>query len=413
MKASVLTLGCKVNQSESSLIEADLRKNGWNIVDLKEKPDYCVINTCSVTSKSDYQSRQLIRRANNMGAKIIVTGCYSELNKNAVMDMEGVMMLVENKNKLNFVKTLADDNINIIPNYNEYGRSRFFLKIQDGCNYSCSYCVIPMARGKSRSMIKEDVINRINQISHIFSEVIISGIHLGTYGYDLIPKVKLSEVLRDILLFTNIERIRLSSLEIKEIDEDLLDLIQDKRVCKHLHIPLQSGDDNILINMHRNYNSREFFDKISRIFKAIPDISIGSDIIIGFPGEGEKEFENTQKFLESLPISYLHVFPYSRREKTKAAEIGNDVASSIKKERCHLVRELGKGKKHEYMSKQIGRTLDLLIEEICDENIVTGITGNYLRLEAPINRPAIKSIVPVRVAEVNKDVLFGYPIEKR
>lgn len=413
MKVSVLTLGCKVNQAESSSIEAKLRTQGCSIAALKEKPDYCIINTCSVTSKSDYQSRQFIRRAHRAGSKIIVTGCYSELNKDAVRRMDGVMMVVDNSNKVNNINILAASGSCNTSDNVELARSRYFLKVQDGCNYSCSYCVIPKARGKSRSMKIDEVIAQINQVSHIYNEIVLTGIHLGIYGYDLLPKVKLSDLLKSILLYTSIRRIRLSSLEVNEIDNELIELIQDDRVCKHLHIPLQSGDDKILGIMNRNYNSKVFLDGFNYIYNRIPDISIGTDIIVGFPGEGEEEFENTRQFIEYLPFSYVHVFPYSVRKDTKAAEIGNGIESSVKKSRCTLIRALGTRKKIEYMQRQIGRILDPLIEKICDEDYVIGITGNYLKVKAFLNRPKLKSVVYVRIAEVKDDMLIGHPIEER
>lgn len=411
MKVSILTLGCKVNQSESSLIEANLRTHGLNIVDLKEGPDYCIINTCSVTSKSDYQSRQLIRRAHNAGSKVIVTGCYSELNKDTVKHMEGVSGVYDNLQKDNIISVLTGQTSCNTLSYSGISKSRFFLKVQDGCNHSCTYCVIPMTRGKSRSVKMEDVIERISMASDIYSEVVLCGIHLGTYGYDFATKVKLYDLLKAVLLKTKVKRVRLSSLEVKEIDDDLLDLIQDKRVCKHLHIPLQSGDDNILKNMNRNYDSRGFFDMVNNIYKVVPEVSIGTDVIAGFPGENEREFENTKQLIESLPISYIHVFPYSVRKGTKASAMRKCVDHKVKKDRCAALRELGKRKKEEYMQKQIGRTLDLVIEETYDENSVVGITGNYLKLKSYIDRPIVKDIVYVRVAEVKEDMLFGHPIE--
>jgi threonylcarbamoyladenosine tRNA methylthiotransferase MtaB len=410
MKVSLLTLGCKANQAESSLIEASLRSHGCNIVQLNEKPDFCIVNTCSVTSKSDYQSRQLIRRAHNAGSSVIVTGCYSELNKDAVKAMEGVTMVIDNNTKTYLYSMLTGNTSCTTSLFSSSSKSRFFLKVQDGCNYSCSYCIIPKARGRSRSMSMDEVTSQIDTLCDTYSEVVLTGIHLGTYGYDLLPKVTLSDLLTMILLKTRIKRVRLSSLEVREIDEGLLDLMQEERVCKHFHIPLQSGDDTILKMMNRTYDSAIFFNSINRLLLKVPDISIGTDIIAGFPGEGDKEFENTRTFVESIPFSYVHVFPFSSRMGTSAYEMPSRVDSMTKKVRCSVLRELGARKKTGYMRRHLGRSLDLLIEEMDGDGVALGTTGNYLKVRAYVSDARVKDIVPVSVAGLDGDVLIGHPI---
>lgn len=268
MKISILTLGCKVNQAESSLIEGALKSNGNEIVDIVEKPDVCIVNTCTVTAKSDYQSRQLIRRAYRAGARVFVTGCYSELNKESVQSMKGVEAIVNNTNKLNIISKLSNKTIDASSCFPTASKSRFFLKIQDGCNYSCTYCTIPKARGASKSIIPDTVVRQAGEaVSSGYNEIVLTGIHLGTYGLDLKPKVTLSQVIKTILKQTTIMRIRLSSIEVSEIDDELLDLLTDKRICNHLHIPLQSGDNRILELMNRTYNSGQFSFKIKGISK--------------------------------------------------------------------------------------------------------------------------------------------------
>ncbi len=410
MKVSVLTLGCKANQSESSVIEATLRTRGCEIVGLEEGPDFCVINTCSVTSKSDYQSRQIIRRAAKSGSRVIVTGCYSELNKPSVQSMDGVLEVVDIDKKDIIAGILAPEISSSALCLCSPSRSRFFLKVQDGCNYSCSYCIIPAARGRSRSLPVEEVLEQTMRVSDTYAEVVLTGIHLGTYGYDLNPKVSLAGLLSSILLRTKIRRVRLSSLEIREVDGKLTDLLQERRVCSHLHIPLQSGDDRILGLMNRGYTSRQFRDCVLEIAGRIPGIAIGTDVIAGFPSEAEGEFRNTLNMLESLPFTYVHVFPFSPRKGTRAAEMPGGIASAAKKRRCAAVRALGVRKKAEYMKAQMGRTLDLLVEEIGSDGTCVGTTGNYLKVRAPgsIGRP--KDIVAVRIADVAGDVLIGHAI---
>jgi threonylcarbamoyladenosine tRNA methylthiotransferase MtaB len=410
MKVSVLTLGCKANQAESTFIETSLQSNGCDIVGLNQNPKFCIINTCSVTAKSDYQSRQLIRRAQKAGASVIVTGCFSELNKDAVKTMEGVISVIDNNNKSSIINMISHKTSSNLFNYEKYPKSRLFLKVQDGCNNSCSYCLIPKARGRSRSIDIKEVIKQIAE-AHNFNEVVLTGIHLGTYGYDLYPKVKISDLVESILLNTNIKRVRLSSLEINEIDGRITDLLKEDRVCKHLHIPLQSGDDSILKRMNRNYKSKEFLVAVNRILKVIPNISIGTDIIAGFPGEGDNEFENTRNFLEELPITYVHIFPFSPRPGTKASEMDNRPGSSVVKKKCALLRELGLKKKKEYMYKQVGKTLYTLIEDVYDDMSVIGITCNYLKVRASLIRPKPKDIVPLRISGVVNDELIGQRIE--
>lgn len=410
MRVSLLTLGCKANQAESSLIEAELRSQGYNVVEINENPDFCIINTCSVTLKSDYQSRQLIRRAGRAGSSVIVTGCYSELNKDAVKAMDGVAMVVDNANKTSISNILTGKSSCDTSCINMSTRGRFFLKVQDGCNHSCSYCIIPKARGRSRSETIEEVISRIDAVSTAYTEVVLTGIHLGTYGYDLFPNVVLSDLLRSILLKTRIKRVRLSSLEVCEMDDKLLELMQDERICKHLHIPLQSGDDRILRMMNRAYDSGVFLRGIKRLLQRIPEISIGTDIIAGFPGEGEKEFHNTYNFLESIPFSYLHVFPFSSRKGTRASEMPDSIDSMTKKKRCSILRALGARKRLEYMRSQIGKTLDLLIEEKDAEGACLGTTGNYLKVRARLSDARLKEIVPVGIAALSDDVLVGHGI---
>lgn len=428
MRIAIATLGCKVNQAESSLIAGALKSVGYNIVDLSEGPDICIINTCTVTSKSDYRSRQLIRRAQRAGARVFVTGCYSELNRDSVRTMKGVEEIIENSNKLNIISNIIGKDTDALlarttesvhePNKTFKKRSRLFIKIQDGCNYSCSYCVIPRARGASKSETPEIVVQKVEEaVSLGYNEIVLTGIHLGTYGCDLKPKVKLSKLLTTILKKTKIKRIRLSSLEVRELDDELLELLGDKRICNHLHIPLQSGDDRILKLMNRLYDSSEFFLKIKHIYKKFPEIAIGTDVIVGFPGEGDPEFQNTYKLLENLPVAYMHIFPFSARPGTIASEMYDNTPYSIKKERAHILKErahilesLNTRKKTEYMLKQIGKTLDVLVEDISNNGTCSGTTRNYLRILLPSNNYPRGCLISVRIAGLKEGTLSGIPI---
>lgn len=410
MKASILTLGCKTNQAESSLIEGNLKSHGFDIVELSDKPEVCIINTCTVTSRSDYQSRQLIRRAQKAGSKVVVTGCYADLNTDSVLAMEGVSSVIKNKNKLCIISELVGTSVDITSGIPRGSRSRFSLKVQDGCNFACTYCLIPKARGKSISLRSDEIIKQAKIASEYYNEIVLTGIHLGTYGYDLNPKLKLYNLVENILRETSIKRIRLSSLEIGEIDEGLLELLKDNRLCKHLHIPLQSGDEKILKLMNRNYNINEYLKGINSIYKRFPEIAIGTDIIAGFPGEEEEEFKNTLEFLESLPLSYIHIFPFSARPGTPASEIPASISSAIKNERCAILRGLGQRKKSAYMRRQVGKTLELIIEDKIGEDYFIGTTANYLKLKAQRDNAVVKDVVSVRVDDVTDDILIGHVI---
>lgn len=380
MKIAVLTLGCKTNQAESMRIEYALNKDGHRIVDMSEKPDLCIINTCTVTSKADYQSRQLINRALKNNAKVIVTGCYAELNNEQIKNIDNSIEVIRNNNKSDIISMIPNEYSSGNINFSRYARHRPAVKVQDGCNYSCSYCAIPMARGKSRSIPVDDVINEIRFYeSSGYKEVVLTGIHLGTYGYDLKPKKTLSLLLYNILKNTNISRVRLSSLEVKEIDDELIQLLKEDRVCKHLHVPLQSGDNNILKLMNRTYSVEDFLSGIERILKKVPDMAIGTDVIVGFPGEGETEFNNTKQVIESIAFSYLHVFPYSRRPGTKAIKLPGHVSRTIKKERVSILREIGMIKKQDFIRKNVGRTLDIIVEERGYKGLI-GTAGNYIKV---------------------------------
>lgn len=410
MKISVLTLGCKVNQAESFLIEGALKSVGHSIVNISEKPDICIINTCTVTSKSDYQSRQLIRRAHRVGARVFVTGCYSELNRENVKSMEGVEEIVDNDNKLSIINRLTGKNISSSLYFSAERRSRLFIKIQDGCNSSCSYCVIPKARGVSKSVNPEEVIQQVSKaVSSGYNEIVLTGIHLGTYGHDLKPKVTLSSLLVTLLKKTKISRIRLSSLEVREIDDELVEIFSDKRLCNHLHIPLQSGDDNILKSMNRLYNSRQFSFKIEDICKRVPNIAIGTDIIVGFPGEGEAEFQNTYNLLEILPITFIHIFPFSPRTDTKALKMHDNTPFPVKKKWASALEALNKGKKIEYMTKQVGKTLDVLIEENRSDGACYGTSSNYLKILIPSKTYSRGSLVCARIEGLQEGQLVGLP----
>ena len=407
MKVSILTLGCKVNQSESAVIEGNLQNHGFSIVSLSEHPDYCIVNTCTVTAKSDYQSRQLIRRAVSAGAKVIVTGCYSQISPEEIQKIDGVIDIVDNNNKYNIINILTNNNESINLAYSH--RSRPYVKVQDGCN-SCTYCIVPKARGRSKHRRIENHRTDIAFEHDGYHEVVLTGIHLGSYGYDLRPNLKLSDLLKSILKKTNIQRIRLSSIEVNEINDELIELLQEKRICKHIHIPLQSGDDTILKHMNRMYTYQDFVQVIENVIKKVPDIAIGTDVIVGFPGEGEGEFRNTRDLLVSLPIVHMHIFPFSRRIDTLASQMSMQNTFAAKQERVASLKTLHIKKKKAYMNSQINKTLDIIIEEAPDDNTCIGTSSNYLKVKMYSHISMKKSLVSVRITGIEENALKAVPI---
>ena len=396
MKIAIQTLGCKVNQSESASIEGNLRNHDFEIVMHGDNPDICIINTCTVTAKSDYQSRQLIRKAARSGAKVIVTGCYAQLKPDELTSIEGVSHVVGNADKSNILKLIdrLHEN-NDRPGVHVSGpdfplfkqpyhsvRTRAFLKIQDGCNLSCSYCAINRARGKSRSLPVDNAVeSALSMEKDGYKEIVLTGIHIGSYGLDLNPRSSLSEIVQILSDACPDIRFRLSSLEPSEIDRDLLSLFKRDNICNHLHIPLQSGSDRILKAMGRGYRTSSFKQVINRIITEYPHISIGTDVIVGFPGEYEDEFKQTMDFIESMPFSFIHVFPYSRRPETRAFSMDGQIKDAIKKVRVQKLIEAGEIKKISYIKSNLGSILNVIVEKMSSNNgYYNAISDNYLKL---------------------------------
>ncbi len=400
MKISIQTLGCKVNQSESASIEGTLRNNNYQIVDKNDDPDVVIVNTCTVTARSDHESRQMVRRALKSGAKVIATGCYAQLRSEELTEIKGLDLIVGNSGKQDIIDYLNNINgsaeeksehasvcvdnpanpLQLQPYYST--RSRAFLKVQDGCNFACSYCAVPKARGKSRSLPLKDVLKAVDELSSQgYREIVLTGIHIGTYGLDRKPKSSLLELMDRITEGHLDIRFRLSSIEPQELNEGLLALIKERNICPHLHIPLQSGSDRILKLMNRRYTTGHYQQLINKIITAMPDIAIGTDIIIGFPGESDKDFDDTVKFIEQIPLSYMHVFPYSKRPDTKALLLSDFISEKVKKDRGKKLMKISEYKKNNYIAMNMGRVLDVIVEK---KNVTTGcysaISGNYLRL---------------------------------
>lgn len=419
MKAAIHTLGCKVNIYESEYIINILKENGYQIVDFDSKADIYIINTCTVTNTSDKKSEKMIKRARkqNKDAIIIAMGCHAQIKGDNIdadiiignKDKSKIISLIEeyqeNKNKIKRIYNL--DNVSFedmyISSFNSHTRA--FVKIQDGCDAFCSYCIIPYARGPIRSKDPKTVIKEITSlVENGYKEIILTGIHTGKYGKDI--NYTFEQLLKDIIKIKNLYRIRISSIEINELTDPILDLIKDNQViAKHLHIPLQSGSDKILKLMDRKYDLKFYKDRIEKIRKMIKDISITTDLIVGFPNENEKDMEDTLKFLKEIKFTKIHTFPYSKREGTKAASMENQIDETIKRKRVKTVLELSDQLEQDFYQSKLNETEEVIIEQTKDGKSY-GYTSNYIKVE--INSPLKPNeVISVKINKVNNKKVTG------
>ncbi len=397
---ALATLGCKVNQFETETMEGLFKQRGYRVVPFGEKADVYVINTCAVTSLGDSKSRQMIRRAKrqNKAAILAVTGCYAQVSPEEVKGIEGVRIVLGTKDRgriVDYVEQAAREDglldgvsdvmgegeFEEIPLFGTPARTRAFLKIQDGCQNFCSYCIIPYARGPVKSRKPAYIRREAEKLAEAgFREIVLTGIHLGAYGRDLPGNVSLEDACREVLAVPGFRRLRLGSLESIEVSEGLLDLMAaEKRFCSHLHLPLQSGSDSILRAMNRHYDRSEFEKLLRRIRGRIPDIAISTDVIVGFPGETEDLFRESLDFAEEMRFSRMHVFPYSPRKGTPAAEMEGQVPDPVKKERVHRMQALAERMAEDFRERFLGQTMEVLLETE-QEGILDGLTGNYIRV---------------------------------
>ncbi|RMD59492.1 MAG: tRNA (N(6)-L-threonylcarbamoyladenosine(37)-C(2))-methylthiotransferase MtaB [Nitrospirae bacterium] len=383
MRISLTTLGCKVNQAETATLQGAIEEAGYEIVPFNEKADIYIINTCTVTSKSDYQSRQLIRRAIQRGGRVFVTGCYAELKLDEIMGIEGVERVFKNTEKMDILRAIPNTSIENIHTCYSSPRSRAFLKIQDGCDAFCAYCTVPFARGRSRSLPFNKAIEAIDSmVNKGYGEVVFSGVHIGRYGKDLPVETSLINLVEAAAIKYPMVRFRLSSIEADEFNRGFIRLIEDGKLCPHLHFPLQSGSDELLKAMNRRAKVSDFKEAVMEVYRAVHDVSIGTDVIVGLPGESDRDFRKTYELLSSLPISYIHVFPYSPRPLTEAAKMKNQVPNQIKKERAAALRRLSKEKERAFLNAFIGKIVDVIVENKYDDSghYLKGTTENYLKV---------------------------------
>lgn len=425
-KVAFTTLGCKVNQFESEVMEGLFKARGYEVVAFDGPADVYVINTCSVTHLGEKKSRQLIRRAaRNSGATVVVTGCYAQISADEVGAIEGVDVIVGTQDRRRIVELaeeaaasrsrltavsdiMAADHFEDIPLFAAPGRTRAFLKIQEGCSNFCSYCIIPYARGPLRSRPLESVAGEAAKLTAAgFKEIVLTGIHLGAYGQDMSGDATLVDAVKAVLAADGLVRLRLGSLESIEVADELISLMQaDERLCRQLHLPLQAGDDAVLGAMNRHYTTAEYRTLVEGIQARVDGIAITTDVIVGFPGETSSQFANTLAFVGGLDLARIHVFPYSRRQGTPAAAMADQIDEATKKERAAALQKLADEKAAAFRQSFLGQELPVLFE-IGSGGTREGLTSNYLRVFAAGGDELTGTLRRVRLEKLYRDGVWG------
>ncbi|OBZ08187.1 tRNA (N(6)-L-threonylcarbamoyladenosine(37)-C(2))-methylthiotransferase MtaB [Bacillus sp. FJAT-26390] len=417
------TLGCKVNFYDTEAIWQLFKNEGYEQVDFESTADVYLINTCTVTNTGDKKSRQIIRRAvrRNPDAVIAVTGCYAQTSPAEIMAIEGVDLVIGTQDRekiMTFVNQIQGDRMPVnavrnimktrdfeeldVPDFSE--RTRAFLKIQEGCNNFCTFCIIPWSRGLSRSRAPQSVLEQAKQlVAAGYKEIVLTGIHTGGYGDDM-ENYNLTSLLWDLDKVEGLERIRISSIEASQIDDAMIDVLnRSSKMCRHLHIPLQAGEDSVLKRMRRKYTTAEFAAKIKRLHEAMPGVAITTDVIVGFPGETEEMFESGFRFMEELKFAEMHVFPYSKRTGTPAARMEEQVDEEIKNERVHKLIDLSEKMQLAYAKQYVGQVLDVIPERdykgAPGTGLVMGYTDNYIQVVFDGSEALIGKLCRVKITE--------------
>lgn len=430
-KIAFYTLGCKVNQADTASMENLFLRSGHQLVSFDGEADVYIINTCVVTNTGQRKSRQTIHRAirKNPNALIVVTGCYPQTAAEEVKAIAGVDMIIGNQDRAQIVQLVEErlahrqtDTLDAVHKLTEStafeemaagditDKTRAFLKIQEGCNQFCTYCIIPYARGPLRSRSLESIRTETQRlISAGFKEIVLIGIHLGCYGKENPDGPTLYDAVKTVLDVPGVQRLRLGSLESVEVEPRLLTLMQeDARFCRHLHLPLQSGCDKTLQAMHRPYTTAKFKTLLADIKTKVPDIAITTDVIVGFPGETEADFETTCKFAESCGFSKMHIFPFSARKGTPAEKFAGAVTEAVKKERADILGKIDETMHKAFSQAMVGQNAEVLFEQPAGEDYFEGLTGNYQRVFVKSGgRNMGGEILPVKITAFDGEKLLG------
>ena len=432
-RATLHTIGCRLNQAETAILADRLKATGYRLVDFGEDTDLLIVNTCSVTEGAESDCRSVVRRIlrKSPNAFVAVTGCYAQTGVETLRSLKGVDLVLSNQYKMQLPEYVAmlqthrkrmspevlhtrkiDHESFVLEGAGDYSNTRANLKIQDGCQFMCSFCIIPFARGRERSRFVEDAVREAETLADRgHRELVLTGVNIGQYrdrGTDLL------DLIRRLEQIEGIERIRISSIEPTTIPDALLEYMQtSKKLCPHLHIPLQSGDDHILQAMNRRYSVDEFSKFIEKAVATIPDLCVGTDVMVGFPGEGEPQFSNTRAMLTDLPFAYLHVFSFSQRQGTGAARMNDKVLPSVIKTRSRALAELSRAKRVSYYQRFIGSTVDVIFESKDQADTWTGLTDRYVRVSVPSSRALANTINPVVITGVMDGLAMGQLVKEQ
>ena len=423
-KVSLHTIGCRLNQAETAIIAGGLKKRGFEIVEFGQPADLTVINTCTVTGQADAKCRQAVRQSirANPEAFIAVIGCYSQMAADEISKIKGIDLIIGTEHKFQIADYLNDlhkRTESLVIHTAKISKEEFVietsglcsantranLKIQDGCSFVCSFCIIAKARGPARSRKFGDILAEAEKLAQAgYKEIVLTGVNIGTYNSG---GKQFTDVLAALENTAGLERIRISSIEPTTVDKNLIDCIAaSNKICRHLHIPLQSGDDDILESMRRKHTADEFKEIMEYAADTIPNIGLGTDVMVGYPGESEEQFTNTKNFLNDLPVSYFHVFTYSDRKGTSAYKLQPKVDHHVKKYRNRILIELGNRKKYNFYKSFLRKELDVLFEEKVNDKW-SGLSGNYMRIKAKSALDLRNKICTVRLNEIDKDTLIG------
>jgi threonylcarbamoyladenosine tRNA methylthiotransferase MtaB len=434
-KVAFYTLGCKLNFSETSTIARDFTNEGFNRVDFSEKADIYVINTCSVTENADKRFKTIVKQAqkNNPDAFVAAVGCYAQLKPQQLADVNGVDLVLGATEKFKITDYLNDLSKNdfgevhsceieaadfYVGSYSIGDRTRAFLKVQDGCDYKCTYCTIPLARGISRSDTMEGVLKNAKEIaSKNIKEIVLTGVNIGDYGKGEFGNKKHEHTFLDLVKeldkVEGIERLRISSIEPNLLKNETIDLVsKSRRFVPHFHVPLQSGSNEILKKMKRRYMKELYVDRVTKIKEVMPHACIGVDVIVGFPGETDEHFLESYNFLSELDISYLHVFTYSERDNTEAVEMDDVVPKNIRTKRSKMLRGLSVKKRRAFYESQIGSSRTVLFESENKEGYIQGLTENYVKVKSPWNPELVNTLHKVELTKIDEDGLVRFEFVK-
>lgn len=424
-RVAISTLGCKTNQFESAAMIEQLKAAGYRIVPFTEPSDIYIVNSCTVTARTDAETRRLIRRARrlNPASRIVATGCYAQVAPGELEKMPELDSVLGNREKQHIsallesagqsvsdITAISDAEPLKLTSFAEHTRA--FLQIQNGCNSFCAYCIVPYARGRSRSVRAADILQGVRDLAaNGFKEVVLTGIHLGAYGLDLPSPTTLTALVGQIDVESILPRLRIGSVEPNEVSDELLNLMAaSKIICPHLHLPLQSGSDSVLNRMGRPYTAGLFRDLMVKISAAMPDAFIGADVIAGFPGETQDEFEETVRLCEELPLSDLHVFPYSSRSGTRAAGMPGHLPAHIVTERAARLRGIAKRKKAEFLERFVGKEIKVLLQGYNEnKGVCRGLSRNYISASFSGEKSRVNEEVAVLITGCNGDVCTGFP----